>query len=246
MTKMEKQEALDFIFRELDNDRSQQEITALLCKQLGAPPDVVEKFVARVAAKRPEPAVEQEETATSPVIPGIEEIESAVDDSHDQIEETEPNYETRIDETSQPAWLESLSSKPKVDQAELEVMITKALAKNTRQSDVVVSVCEYTGMNWNEAQRLVAQVAMNKRKHLATRRNIIFIPMAVIAILAGLALVYASVSESYVIGSTMIEGAPLDSSTRDIETIVWAIPIGVGLLMGGGFGLYKALRTQLE
>jgi hypothetical protein len=246
MTKMEKQDAIDFIFRELDDNRSLQAITESLSKQLGAPPDVVEKFVAKVAAKRPEPVVERGGIAASSTDMERVEIEPAADDSHDQIEETQPKPETRMAEDSQSAWLESLSSKPKVDQAELEVMITKELAKNTRQSDVVVSVCEFTGMNWDEAQRLVAKVALNKRQHLARRRNLIFVPMAVIAILAGLALIYASVSESYVIGSTMIEGAPLDPSSQDIQTIVWAIPIGVGLLLGGGIGLYKSLRAQLE
>jgi hypothetical protein len=245
---MEKNEAIEFIFRELNNERSQEEITALLCKQLGAPPEVVGKFVARVAAQRPVPEIEPELVAAEPAITEITEPEPAGDVplDQDQILEVQPESELQASETSQPLWMESLSTKPKIDQAELENMITKALVKNKRQSDVVVSVCDYTGMNWDEAQRLVAQVAMEKRKHLATRRNLIFIPFSVIAILAGLALIYASLGETYSIGSTIVQGAPLDSSSQDVRTIVWAIPIGVGLLLGGGFGLYKALRAQLE
>jgi len=247
MTKIEKQEAIDLIFRQLNNHRSQQEITVLLCKRLGAPPEVVEKFVARVAAQRPEQAVELERGAAVTAIPQSVELESTGDSSFDQMDESRPEFEAQAIDSSQPVWeVEPLSSKPKIDQAELEVMITKALTKNNRQSDVVVSVCEFTGMNWDDAQRLVTQVAIEKRKHLATRRNFIFVPLSVIAILAGLALIYASVSESYILGSTMVNGAPLNSSSQDIQTIVWAIPVGLGLLLGGGFGLYKALRTQLE
>jgi hypothetical protein len=247
MTKMEKQQAIDFIQRELNNHRGQKEITALLCEQLSAPADVVGKFVSRIASQMPEAAVDQTQAAAAPAAPEQVMPEPVAYAPPEQAEETQSDFEKAPSAPSQPVWeAGALSSAPKIDQAELEAMITKELAKNNRQSDVAVSVCEYTGMNWDDAQRLVARVAMEKRKHLTTRQNFIFIPLAVIAILVGIALVYAGVSESYTTGSALMTGAPLESSSQDVQGIVWAIPTGVGLLLGGGFGLYKALRAQFE
>ena len=44
---MDKQEAIDFVLDELDKGRSLPEITAALSRRLGAPVDLVSKFVGR-------------------------------------------------------------------------------------------------------------------------------------------------------------------------------------------------------
>ncbi len=48
---MDKQEAIDFVLDELDKGRSRAEITAALSRKLGAPVDLVSKFVAQTATR---------------------------------------------------------------------------------------------------------------------------------------------------------------------------------------------------
>ena len=248
---MDKQEAITFIHRELGNNRSQAEIVGLLCKELGAPPGVVRKFVDRVAAQGPKStAAPRQQSVTPPVM---------------SVGATPPDYEaSQPAPAPQPASAKAPASsrgaqrqpdpqvgfsytRPEFDQEEMEKQILKALSKNRRQSDVVELVCERTGLDWGDAQRLVARVASKNRKHLAFRQNLLIMPLALIAILAGLALLYAGISEAYLMGSAALEDpSNLAVGRRDIESMVWAVPTGLMLLLGGGFGLYKALRAQFE
>ncbi len=48
---MDKQEAIDYVLDELDKGRSLPEITAALSRQLGAPEDMVGKFVTQTAER---------------------------------------------------------------------------------------------------------------------------------------------------------------------------------------------------
>lgn len=252
---MDKQEAIVFIRRELDNNRSQEEIVTLLCQELGAPPDLVRKFVAQVVAQAPNPAAAPQR---QPVRPPDEAAQapSRASASDQPVEVDAPaswpspvRSDAAVQSDPERSALQSSWSipEPEFDREEMEKLVLKSLSKNKRQSDVVAIVCERTGMNWGDAQRLVARVASKNRKHLAFRQNMVIIPLALIAILAGLALLYAGVSEAYVMGSAAIaDPSSLAYESHDVESTVWAIPTGLMMLVGGGFGLYKALKVQFE
>ena len=275
---MDKQATIDFILRELDQNRSQEEITSQLCQQLGAPADLVSKFVSQVASEQtpahttaqPPPASSQpyEQAFSHQEISSIEtpfsnppppKREPPVEVySHEEVTSIESSIrepgpvvqaEPQIQDKDDPA---SYVEKPLPDLSEeqLEQLILKALSKNRRRSDIVAAVCERMNMNWDEGERLVARVDAENRSHVVSRQNVIFVPIAIIAILAGLALIYASVSEIFAVGMEVIEpGADIGSALPDIERsffdFAWAIT-GVTLFLVGVVGLFLALRAQFD
>jgi len=163
---MEKEQAENFIREELSKNRSQEEIIAILCQELGAPPELVKKFVSKVADEGP--VIGSNTTPTeNPAPPLVQEI---------------PEIER---------------SKSSIPEDVLEAEILKALGKNRKQSDVVVLVCEKTGMNWAQAQRMVARVATKHHNKLSVRQNWLTLPLSITAIIVGGALVAAAVAEDY-------------------------------------------------
>ena len=49
---MEKQEAIDFVIREIEKNRSEDEVVEELSGLLGVPQDIVKRFVSRILASR--------------------------------------------------------------------------------------------------------------------------------------------------------------------------------------------------
>ena len=134
---------------------------------------------------------------------------------------------------------------------ELEASILKQLSKNKKHTDIVIGVCEQTGMNWDQAQRLVARIESQNRKKLTSRYNRFLIPFTVIVLLAGVALLIAGASELLPIARGIADprGDVVSEVmyTRGlIQEAFWALVMGLGLLLGGGVGLFKALQSQME
>jgi hypothetical protein len=153
---------------------------------------------------------------------------------------------------SSPAWSPPAPAIPQQTDAELEAFILRALMKTSKQSEVVMMVCERANLSWNDAQRLVARVATQNRKKLTGRQNMIVIPLAAIAIIAGLLLAYAGLSEILMVATAVqaIQAgnpAAIPIEARDpMRNAPWAVVFGIGLAVGGGFGLFKALKTQFD
>jgi hypothetical protein len=94
------------------------------------------------------------------------------------------------------------------------------------------------------------------RKKVTSRRNRILIPMAIVSMLVGLALIVSGLQEfaayQAVFQGLIDEGAegafqagmPQDAYRPD--TLAGYILLGLGLLVGGGVGLFQALRSQLD
>jgi hypothetical protein len=255
---MDKQAAIQFIVNELERNRTQDEITAALSQQLNAPPDVVSKFVARVSAGNQATETPAQPPSTPP--PDLETLPQP--DPEGQIGypavETAPEQlmappATQV-EGSPPAPQEYTfpnERAPVYDQEAMEAMILKALRCNQRQSDIVMDVCENTWMSWNQAQRLVARIATKHHKHLVSRQNMIIIPLSALALLAGLALLGASINEGLQMAQALAESpSDLPASTSTMEFFIreglWGLVIGMSLLLGGIYGLIRALQTQFS
>ena len=255
---MDKQAAIQFIVNELECNRTQEEISAALSQQLNAPPDVVSKFVARVIAGNQAAVSPVQPPSTPP--PDLQTLPQPDPDGqtgHPAVE-TAPEEltnlsATQVEEAPPPpqGYTFPTERAPVYDQEALEAMILKALRGNQRQSDIVMDVCENTGMSWNQAQRLVARIATKHHKHLVSRQNMIIIPLSVLALLAGLALLGASINEGLQMAQALAEspsGLPASTSTMEffIREGLWGLVIGMSLLLGGIYGLIRALQTQFS
>lgn len=325
---MEKQEAIGFVFREIEKNRPEEEIVEELSGLLGAPQDIVRGFVSRTLASRPtiepmipagassvqvselqplppeepaqaESAIPGEETPapqdyqelTSPGVSEIEEAQFAGDFQQvedvsmetdfqpaeeyqlvedDQliedfqpaedvqlVEELELEEEYLADETIPPpatVWdpdaLAKKSAEPLSpgDQARLEKAILAALSKQRRQSDVVMMVCERTGMSWGQAQRLVTDVSLKNRKKLNQRQGLVQILLSLLAVLAGLALIFLVLSELYTFYRLYTQPEAMGTTpyaVLDRYTISAGV-LGILLFLGGITGMVLGIRKRLD
>ncbi len=164
----------------------------------------------------------------------------------------DPTYNLGPAAPAQAAPQASSPSAGMEDDPEVVNLVIKALGKNTKQSDVILTVCENYGLDYKEAQRLVARIHAKNRKAVASRQNLLIIPMCVLAMLGGLALLVMGVLEAfdvraaYLHASSATDPILLNESSYFIRRIIPQALFGIGLLAGGAFGLFKSIRAQTE
>ena len=274
---MDKQEAIDFVLDELDKGHSLTDITSTLSLKLGAPPEVVGKFVtqtaeryqqSKAALKIPAPTSQIPSAFSAlPKAPPPPVIASTALPPQpvrpEPIPEPNPVYQPPV----VPAALSASQLSPAADPAsasqasaqvgkeavspELEKFILDQLGKNKKVSDVILMVVERTGMEYRAAQRLVSRVGARNAKKVAARQNCVIIPLALVFLIAGFVLLGASVVEAYQIRFML--PSPNDLNIEQVQTIYdrgrslpWAFATGLALAVGGGIGLFTAIRNQAQ
>ena len=231
---MDKQEATDFVILGIQNQLPEHEIVEELSQKLGAPQEVVYKFVHRVISEQ------QLETSifTKNTYAVSEEVYNLTSQNSPSIEMQRVDQINSFEDMPGP-------KRSEFQNPHLEKMILDRLSKSSKFSDVVMAVCEQTGMSWKDAERLVAQVKQRNHKKLVTRQNLLVIPLAIVALLAGLALVIASISEGYKLAMS-IQSGEIPSMDNGARQIPWALATGFLLIVGGGTGLIWALKEQFQ
>ena len=123
-------------------------------------------------------------------------------------------------------------------------------ARHRKRSDIVMSLCERTGADWQEAQRFVAQVSAENHTRINARKNILIIPMGIGAVVLGLLL---TLGAAYPIVIWFTRGAgelrTMSQSGGWIGDYVQVAPYlfftGIAFMAGGALGLVIALRSQI-
>lgn len=132
---------------------------------------------------------------------------------------------------------------------EVQKFVIKELGKNSKQSDVIVKVCERYGIDWKDAQRLVVRIHSQNRGTIASRQNRLLIPMSVLISVAGAALLFSGIMELFDLRKVLAGGSEtqiFDATNYFVRRTLPAAILGVGMMAGGLFGLTKALRAQAE
>ena len=235
---MDKQEAINFILQELGKHRSKDEITADLSNEIGAPSEMVSKFVAQVASgyqASPQQNISDASPADLRSNQNMATASAATKAPTDAVQAfLQGNTPSDRNSTASPG-----------EDPELEEMILGALSKSKRHSDIAMMVCEQTGMNWNQAQRTVARVEMKNRGKLAAKQNRIVIPLIIAALVFGALLVVSGIYEYY----TSIQGFTYGNQIPDefvVREGTWAFFTGIILFLGGMAGLIVALQKQFS
>ena len=271
---MDKQQAIDFVLDELDKGKPLPDITAALSSQLGAPVEIVSKFVTQTAqryqqskaalghsiASNPLPSAfsaplkgtpppSSIPTYTSP--PAMPEPIPSPNSVYQAPAVPEPFSVVQsppvTEEQNVSAALQQAGSA--VDADELEKFILSQLGGSKKESDIVMRVVEKTGMEYREAQRLVSRVGARNYKKVAAKQNCVIIPLALVFLVAGLILLGASVVEAYQIRFML--PSPNDLNIEQVQSIYergrslpWAFGAGLALSVGGAIGLFSAIRNQ--
>ena len=255
---IDKEKAIQIIREEYENGYSPTDIAQNLSQQMGVPFEPVYKFVMHTLSEEVEvrQAPPEEIPTPSPAPPPRHDPVALFLTGQEPNAEEEPaEAENSSAEPAQAADfarvktpnLKALEQNPKV-----EKFVLQMLAKNRKTSDTVLAVCERTGLDWNEAQRLVAHIAAKNQKTLKTKQNRLPMILSIIALLAGALLLFAGISESYTIYSVVRRAQSAEemvmtaASQEFLRRAFWSLITGGALLIGGTVGLFISLRSQFE
>ena len=132
-----------------------------------------------------------------------------------------------------------------VDIEELTAYVVNALGKHRRHSDVVGEVCQRTGWHWKQAQRFVARTKTDQHVELDKKQNRMLIPIGIAFVLGGLFLLIYTGME--LLNYMLIPMGVSEEEMLRIDFIPYLVALfflGFGLLVGGGFGLYRTITSR--
>jgi hypothetical protein len=129
-----------------------------------------------------------------------------------------------------------------MDPARLTETVVRDLARHRGRNDIILHICNTTGMDWKQAEAFVQQVERTQGQRIAGRQAPLLLILAGIAIVGGFSTVVAMV------GATL-DGAVIFLPSLPIPYLGNAVYFGLGVLgVGGGLlGLVKLtgdLRRQ--
>jgi hypothetical protein len=132
------------------------------------------------------------------------------------------------------------------DLEELAEYVLEQLKKQRRYNDIVETVCHRTGWHWNKSQRFVARVKTKNHEQLQSRQNRVTIIIGIAIIIVGLLMTLngASTIADYAKIATFARTNPealLSISPQPIIFALAATVTGLGMIVGGGFGIGRAM-----
>lgn len=121
---------------------------------------------------------------------------------------------------------------------ELTALIVKELSKHHNRKDIIHKVCEQGGLNWKEAEQLIALVEARHGRSIAGRQTPLLLFFSIGTLLLGIGLlafnlqVLAAFFQKDVLGQVL----SLQSGYYQILGLI----TGLGMTAGGMAGLWKA------
>jgi hypothetical protein len=138
---------------------------------------------------------------------------------------------------------------PKIDLEALSEEVFKRLKKQKRFNDVVEFVCQSTGWHWNKSQRFVARVKTKHHDELMSGQNRVTMIIGIGIIVVGLFMTLngASVISDYAKLAVFAKTNPEALFAMSPQAIIFALMAtvtGIGMIIGGGYGIGRALTNR--
>jgi hypothetical protein len=136
-----------------------------------------------------------------------------------------------------------------IDLESLSAFALQQLKKQRRHNDIVEAVCRKTGWHWNKSQRFVAQVQTKHHDELQSGKNRMTMIVGTGIILAGVIVMLngASALSDYAKIAVFAKTNPealLNVSPSAILFALSATVTGIGMIVGGGYGIARALTNR--
>ena len=137
----------------------------------------------------------------------------------------------------------------KVDLEELAEYVLLQLSRKRRHNDIVEAVCNHTGWHWNKAQRFVARVKTKNHDKLQSGQNRVLIFIGIGIILIGLVIAINGIAGivNYAKLAALAKTNPavlLNVSPQAIIFSLAASITGIGMIIGGAYGIGRSLANQ--
>jgi hypothetical protein len=121
---------------------------------------------------------------------------------------------------------------------ELTPLIIKELARHHDRKDIIQKVCERAGLNWSEAEQLIALIEAQHKRTIATRQTPLLLFLSIGTLLLGIGLlafnmqILSAFFQKDILGQVL----SLQSSYYQILGLI----TGLGMTVGGMVGLWRA------
>ncbi len=127
---------------------------------------------------------------------------------------------------------------------QLTRQIVDDLARQRDRSDIILMVCQESGLNWTQAEQLVQQVEAQQAHAIAGKQVPLLIFLGTVTVVAGLLLLLYSIRILVEIshGDLLEVMLSLGSSYYPLAA-GW---IGLTMVAGGVIGLYRAYLRYFE
>lgn len=121
--------------------------------------------------------------------------------------------------------------------------IVSDLGKHRSRNELIRWVCEQTGMNWPDAEKLIQQVEQERRRTIARRQSPLLIFLSIGTLLIGIALLIYGM-EFFL---AFLQGSTLDQvlSLRSAYLRLIGGVTGLAMLAGGLIGFWKTVIPLL-
>lgn len=124
---------------------------------------------------------------------------------------------------------------------ELTNYIIKELVKHHDRKDIVQKVCEQSGLNWKEAEQMLALVETQHRRTIATRQSPLLFFLSIGTLLIGLGLLGFNMQIILAFFQRDLLGQILSLQSTYYRII--GLVTGLGMTAGGVIGLWKGLTA---
>lgn len=124
---------------------------------------------------------------------------------------------------------------------ELTNLIIKELSKHRDPKEITRIVCEHSYLNWNEAEKLVGEVATQNKRKIAVRQSPLLIILSIGTLVFGIGLLAYNVNfvMNFFQRDTLGQILGLQSGYYRVAELV----TGLGMTIGGFYGLWKTLAA---
>lgn len=121
---------------------------------------------------------------------------------------------------------------------ELTSLIIKELGKHHDRKEITRKICEQGGLNWKEAEQLIALVESQHRRTIATRQSPLLLFLSIGTLLLGLGLLAFNLQILFAFFQKDLVGQIL--SLQSSYYRILGLITGLGMTTGGLAGLWSA------
>lgn len=122
--------------------------------------------------------------------------------------------------------------------------VIQELGKHSSQNEIIVALCQKTGMAWSQAEEFIQQVQVEHKQAISSRQSPLLIGISVGLIIVGLGLIFSNVD--YFLGLFNQDVMGLALSAQSVVVRIGSVITGLGMAVGGSIGLRGVVSELLN
>lgn len=126
---------------------------------------------------------------------------------------------------------------------ELTHLIVKELGRHRDRKDIVQKVCEASTLNWGEAELLIAEVAAQNKRKIASSQGPLLMFLSIGTLILGLGLIAYNLELLFSVWNADLlnQILSLQSGYYRLASLI----TGLGMTIGGFYGIWTTLASFL-